>query len=59
MIYAIWIVASLIFLPLGFLGVVVPAVTGWQLPPQLMNLSALMLVSSVPGIAYLFVEQEW
>ena len=59
MLYAIWIVASVIFLPLGMLGVVVPAVTGLQLPFQLLNLSALMLVASVPGIAYLFVVQDW
>ena len=58
MLYAIWIVASVIFLPLGMLGVVVPAVTGWQLHPQLMSLSALMLVSSGPGIAYLFVARD-
>ena len=59
MLYAIWIVASVIFLPLGMLGVVVPAVTGWQPPFQVLNLSALMLVASVPGIAYLFVVQDW
>ena len=58
MLYIAWLVASVIFLPLGILGLVVPAVTGWQLPPQLLNASALMLVSSVPGITYLMATSD-
>ena len=58
MLYAIWLVASVIFLPLGILGLVVPAVTGLQLPYQLLNLSALMLVGSVPGITYLMATRD-
>lgn len=58
MLYAIWLVASVIFLPLGILGLVVPAVTGLQVPYQLLNLSALMLVGSVPGITYLMATRD-
>ena len=58
MLYAIWLVASVIFLPLGILGLAVPAVTGLQLPYQLLNLSALMLVGSVPGITYLMAHRD-
>ena len=58
MLYAVWLVASVIFLPLGILGLVVPAVTGLQLPSQVLNLSALMLVGSVPGITYLMAYSD-
>ena len=59
MLYATWIVASVIFFPLGILIFAVSAVTGWQLLPlPLLNLSALLMVASVPGVAYFIVVQD-
>ena len=59
MLYAVWIVASLLFLPIGLLVLVVSAVTGWQLLPlPLLNLSAILMVASVPGFAHFIVVQD-
>lgn len=58
MLYAMWIVASVLLFPLGLLGLVVPAITGWQPPTQLLNLSAVMLVASVPGVTYVFATKD-
>ena len=59
MLYAVWIVASLLFLPIGLLILVVTAVTGWQLLPlPLLNLSAFLMVASVPGVAHFIVVQD-
>ena len=59
MIYAVWIVASLLFLPIGLLVLAVSAVTGWQLLPlPLLNLSAILMVASVPGVAHFIVVQD-
>ena len=58
MLYATWIVASVLFFPIGILGLVVPAITGWQLPIELLNLSAVMLVASVPGVTYVFATRD-
>ena len=59
MLYAVWIVASLLFLPIGLLIFVVTVVTGWQLLPlPLLNLSAFLMVASVPGVAHFIVVQD-
>lgn len=58
MLFATWIVASVISFPLGILGIAVPVVTGLQLPSLLLNLSALMLVGSVPGVTYMFATRD-
>ena len=59
MLYAVWIVASILFLPIGLLIFVVTAVTGWQLLPlPLLNLSAFLMVASVPGVAHFIVVQD-
>ena len=59
MLYAVWIVASLLFLPIGLLIFVVTVVTGWQLLPlPLLNLSAILMVASVPGVAHFIVVQD-
>ena len=59
MLYATWIVASLLFFPIGLLVVVASVVTGWQLLPlPLLNLLAFMMVASVPGVAYFIVVQD-
>lgn len=59
MLYATWMVASLLFFPIGLLVFAASAVTGWQLLPlPLLNLSALLMVASVPGVAYFIVIQD-
>lgn len=59
MLYATWIVASILFFPIGLLTIVVTVVTGWQpLPLPLLNLTAVMMVASVPGVAYFVVIQD-
>ena len=59
MLYAVWIVASILCLPIGLLIIVVTAVTGWQLLPlPLLNLSAFLMVASVPGVAHFIVVQD-
>ena len=59
MLYATWIVASILCLPIGLLIIVVTAVTGWQLLPlPLLNLSAVLMLASVPGFAHFIVVQD-
>ena len=59
MLYAVWIVASILCLPIGLLIIVVTAVTGWQLLPlPLLNLSAVLMLASVPGVAHFIVVQD-
>ena len=59
MLYAAWIVASVIFLPLGLLILAVTVITGWQLLPlPLLNLSAVLMLASVPGFAHFIVVQD-
>ena len=59
MLYAVWIVASILCLPIGLLIIVVTAVTGWQLLPlPLLNLFAFMMVASVPGVTYVIATRD-
>ena len=59
MLYAAWIVASILCLPIGLLIIVVTAVTGWQLLPlPLLNLSAVLMLASVPGVTYVIATRD-
>ena len=59
MLYATWIVASVIFFPIGLLIFAVTVMTGWQLLPlPLLNLSAFLMVASVPGVTYVIATRD-
>ena len=59
MLYATWIVASVLFFPIGLLVFAVTVVTGWQLLPlPLLNLSAFLMVASVPGVTYVIATRD-
>ena len=59
MIYAVWIVASVLFFPIGLLIFAVTVITGWQLLPlPLLNLSAFLMVASVPGVTYVIATRD-
>ena len=59
MLYATWIVASVLLFPIGLLVFVVTVITGWQLLPlPLLNLLVFLMVASVPGVAYFIVVQD-
>ena len=59
MLYATWIVASVLFFPIGLLILAVTVITGWQLLPlPLLNLSAFLMVASVPGVTYVIATRD-
>ena len=59
MLYATWIVPSVLFFPIGLLIFVASVVTGWQLLPlPLLNLLAFMMVASVPGVTYVIATRD-
>ena len=59
MLYATWIVASVLLFPIGLLVFAVTVITGWQLLPlPLLNLLVFLMVASVPGVAYFIVVQD-